>query len=283
MEPAGKGINVAVATAVNGGKAVAVYPASRDDDSFGIALRDLGVETAVIPIGAAIRHNVTIVTDDGVATKINEPGAHLSPKEVDELINTTVRCDPGNGWIVASGSLPPGAGDDFFVRLSRAIPESGSRLAIDTSGSALAAAADGCCAVMKPNLSELRSLVDADLEDLGSVVDAANSVRPPGSALLVSLGADGAVLIESDSVHYGHTETPEVANTVGAGDALLAGFLAAGGRGADSLREALAWAQAALRSVTTIGARVVASDRAAVKVQTKVPRGLRFTTTEEIK
>jgi 1-phosphofructokinase len=63
------------------------------------------------------------------------------------------------------------------------------------------------------------------------------------------LGADGAVLVEGDAeeqVWFGESFVAEPRSTVGAGDAMLAGFLAAGARGQDALAEALAWAAAAV-------------------------------------
>jgi 1-phosphofructokinase len=65
--------------------------------------------------------------------------------------------------------------------------------------------------------------------------------------VLASLGADGAVLVDEDGVTIGTAPVSEPRSTVGAGDALLAGFLAAGARGAPALAEGLAWGAAAVR------------------------------------
>jgi 1-phosphofructokinase len=82
---------------------------------------------------------------------------------------------------------------------------------------------------------------------LGDVVEAAQQMMSWGAgAVLASLGADGAVLVDSDGVIAGDSPVSVPRSSVGAGDALLAGFLAGGARGPDALREALAWGAAAV-------------------------------------
>jgi 1-phosphofructokinase len=64
---------------------------------------------------------------------------------------------------------------------------------------------------------------------------------------VVSLGADGALLVDENGAVHGEARADKPRSTVGAGDALLAGFLAAGGRGPEALTEALAWGTAAVQ------------------------------------
>src|SRR5690606_21872177 len=65
-------------------------------------------------------------------------------------------------------------------------------------------------------------------------------------AVLVSLGSDGAVLVDDDGISAGNAPVARPRSSVGAGDALLAGFLAAGAKGEAALAEALAWGAAAV-------------------------------------
>src|SRR5690606_31376114 len=65
-------------------------------------------------------------------------------------------------------------------------------------------------------------------------------------AVLVSLGAEGAVLVDEDGIGFGSAPVERPRSSVGAGDALLAGFLAAGAKGEPALAEALAWGAAAV-------------------------------------
>lgn len=277
VEASGKGINVAMATAVNGGTATAVYPVGRADaDRYAMALRSAGVEPLAVPIEGEIRSNITIVDDADVVTKVDEEGPRLTADECAALIRALLAADDGEGWVVASGSLPPGVPADFLAAVSESLPDARSRFVIDTSGAALSSAMAAEFAIAKPNLEELRSLVQSGLSDLRSVVDAAQSLRRPGSTMLVSLGAQGAVLVSDDTVAYATAETAEVRNTVGAGDALLAGFLAGGAHGAEALCNAVAWAGAAVASAGTVGRPVQASDRVAVALHDTLPRSLRL-------
>ena len=77
-EPGGKGVNVARALALAGLDALAVLPTS-DDDPMVAALRAAGVTFRSVPVGGVVRTNLAITEIDGTTTKLNEPGAALSP------------------------------------------------------------------------------------------------------------------------------------------------------------------------------------------------------------
>ncbi len=84
-------------------------------------------------------------------------------------------------------------------------------------------------------------------------------------SILVSLREDGALLVDGRGAVHAEARVADVANTVGAGDALLAGFLAAGD-GPDALASAVAWSVAACRSAGTAVRPVRATDVEAVVV-----------------
>lgn len=272
VECAGKGVNVARALAVNEHQARAVFPANDDDLAvFDAALAATGVTSHAVRMRGSVRSNITVVEPDGTTTKFNEPGPELDAAEADELIRAAVT-GSGSDWLIASGSLAPRTPTCFYAQLAGSLPEAAQRLAVDSSGEPLELLIGTPCAVVKPNLSELVSLTRQQILTVGDVVDAAEDLRDRGWAtVLVSLGRFGAVLV-SDEISYGRVSVTDVRNTVGAGDALLAGFIAAGGRGASALAEGLAWARAAVRSAGTAGARVSVDDRRAVSITPCVPR-----------
>ena len=153
----------------------------------------------------------------------------------------------GASWAVLSGSLPPGVPDDVYASLTAQFAEHGVRVAVDTSGAALLAAVDAGPDLIKPNRQELAAAVGTPLNSIGEVVAAAEKLCSRGvKAVLASLGADGTVLVDGSGAVFGTAEAIEPVSTVGAGDALLAGFLAAGGQGPEALIEAMAWARAAV-------------------------------------
>ena len=274
VEFAGKGVNLARTLTANGHPAKAVICANNRQVAEHIAaLHQSGVTTHIVPTDGPLRTNLTIIETDGTTTKINESGPSLRQSVQEALLDAAVTHGKGAQWLVANGSLPPNTPADFYVQLAKRLPRPANQLVIDTSGEALKKMVGVACAIAKPNLNELASLVEAKLETVSDVVDAANQLRRHEcgwGTVLVSLGAGGAVLV-GERVFFGTSEACDIKNTVGAGDALLAGFLAAGARGSTALHTALAWARAAVRSANTVAPPSGKEDLAATKVTDEVP------------
>ncbi|GAA2856306.1 1-phosphofructokinase [Pseudonocardia halophobica] len=246
LDPGGKGVNVARALTRAGVDALAVLPSGRAPGGRLNGLLDaLGVPAVTVPIHGATRSNITLVEPDGTTTKINESGPVLTPEEVEEVTEQAVARSRGADWLVTCGSLPEGMPVDLHATLVR---RAGTRTAVDTSGAPLAAAVAARPDLVKPNHEELAELVGRPLASLGDVLAAARELRAAGvGAVLVSLGAGGAVLVEESGEYHAATPPVTVRSTVGAGDATLAGFLAAGGAGPDALARAVAYGAAACR------------------------------------
>jgi 1-phosphofructokinase len=253
----GKGINVSRVVAAGGVGTLAVLPLA-PDDPFGVVLRATGVPTRPVAIDGHARANVTIADPRGVTTKLNLPGPALSETQTDGLIDAVVGAVEDATWLVLAGSLPPGAGDDFYARVIRAVRThhgpSSPRIAVDTSGPALRAVVDDAKPdLIKPNDDELAELAgvelptDADLPH--AVLAVARRLVPSQvAAALVTLGAHGAVLVDADGAWAGVPPRISVASTVGAGDSSLAGYLLADVEGAapdERLRRAIRYGAAA--------------------------------------
>lgn len=104
--------------------------------------------------------------------------------------------------------------------------EHGVRVAVDSSGVPLAAAVAAGPDLIKPNHEELAELVGSSLTTLGEVVDAARGLVAAGvGTVVVSLGADGAVLVDAQRCIWAGARVTRPRSTVGAGDCLLAGLL----------------------------------------------------------
>jgi 1-phosphofructokinase len=248
VDPGGKGVNVSRALLANGFDTLAVLPCGGDEGLHLVRLLQTErVPVRAVPIVGHTRSNVTIAEPDGTVTKINEPGPVLSAKEFDSVLACLLREAAAAHWVVACGSLPPGLSEKDFAGLCRRLVAAGVPVAADTSGESLREAARAGVALVKPNREELSDVVGAPLPTLGDVVEAARQLRAWGAgAVLASLGAQGAVLVDDDGVISGEAPVDVPRSAVGAGDALLAGFLAAGARGAGALAQALAWGAAAV-------------------------------------
>lgn len=275
-EAAGKGVNVSHALATEGVKTIAVLPLASLSAVQYLGLLADAVPVAAVPIAGAIRVNVSIIESDGTVTKVNEPGPPLAAADADAIVNAAASASRA-GWVVGCGSLPPGAPRDFYGRLAR-LATSDRRVAVDSSGDALTAAIASGIALVKPNREELQELVRRPIAVLGEVIDAARDLIAQGcGAVLVSLGADGAVYVDAATAAHAEARVADAANPVGAGDALLAGFLAAGAR-VEALPVAVAWAVAAVRSRGTRMRAVTEADRAAVVVHERIDVSRRILT-----
>lgn len=230
-DPAGKGINVSRALHKNGIDTVAVFPADAVVGAWiESALTGLGISTVTTHIGEEVRQNITIVEADGSTTKINETGPGLSPAEHSALlaqISSVLETQPE--WLVVAGSLPPGLDGSFYVSLGKLVHEHGARFAVDTSGDALKTVAhSGVADLMKPNHEELEELAGRELPTVGDVIEFAQTMLGnPDADIVVSLGENGALLVNHQgAIWAGHDPvTPD--STVGAGDSTLAGYLSA--------------------------------------------------------
>ncbi len=272
-EAAGKGVNVSCALAAQGVPTVAVLPLAEDSATTYLRLLADATPISAVPIAGSIRTNVSVVEADGTLTKLNEPGPELASNDVDAILAAAMAA-PGASWIVGCGSLPPGAPVDFYARLAGRASD--RRVAIDTSSGALGAAICAGVALVKPNHEELQALVGRPLATIGDVAAAARELVARGChAVLVSLGPDGALFVDANGASHAEAPIDDVVNTVGAGDALLAGFLAAGGE-AGALGEAVAWSVAAIRSPGTRMRAVTATDRAAVIAHERIDRARRL-------
>ena len=141
----------------------------------------------------------------------------------------------------------PGTPDDFYAPLARALKARGVRVAIDTSGPALAAALQAGVALVKPSLRELQEVMQQPLAHAADWCQAARSLVQSGAAGIVALsvGDQGAVLATPEGVWQAPAlHMAATTGTTGAGDCFLAALVWALDRG-DAPAEALRWGVAA--------------------------------------
>ncbi|MBX6389738.1 MAG: 1-phosphofructokinase [Frankia sp.] len=253
LDPGGKGVNVTRALLANGVPSLAVIPCGgANGDQLIRLLKHAGVAVLAVPVSGQTRSNVSLVEGDGTVTKINEPGAPLSASDLEAVAEIVLDAAGEADWVAMCGSLPPGVPVDVYAQLARRFTAAGIRVAVDTSGPALLAAVSAGPHLVKPNREELAEAVGAPLETIDDVIGAAQQLRDWGAGtVLASLGRHGAVLVDAKGVLVGESPVQQARSAVGAGDAMLAGFLSRGGgvdgAGPEVMREALAWAAAAVR------------------------------------
>lgn len=253
IDPGGKGINVSRALTAQSTPTVAVFPSGGPEGRLMEALLDTaGVPRYTVPVEGTLRMNVAVVEPDGTTTKLNEPGPTLTGDDVDALIDGTLAAvDATTTWVVGCGSLPPGAPVDLYATLVRRAREHGVRVAIDSSEAPLAAAVAARPQLIKPNHEELAELVGTPMTTLRDVRDAAAALVADGiERVVVSLGGDGALLVDATGCTHAIAIIDDPLSTVGAGDCLLAGLLDALSRDQDAATALIAgvtWGAAAVR------------------------------------
>jgi 6-phosphofructokinase 2 len=133
----------------------------------------------------------------------------------------------GIKYIIASGSLPPGVPVDFFARLATIAKKKNARLIADTSGEALKEVVAVGLFMIKPNQGELSSLYGEEDLSAESLVTAARSIiKDHGTeAIVISLGAEGAMLVTATEQVQVKPPAVTVQSTVGAGDSMVAGMV----------------------------------------------------------
>jgi 1-phosphofructokinase len=252
LDPGGKGVNISRALTAHKAPTLAVLPAGGPQGHLlAELLAEAGIDVAIVPIGGSIRANIALVEPDGTTTKINEPGPLLAGAEVDALLAgavATLAEQPS--WLVGSGSLPPGVHEDLYADLVRRCRDAGVRVAIDASGLALRHGVAAGPDLIKPNLEELEELVGRSLTTLGDVLAAATDLVAGGVAtVVVSLGGHGALLVSESVIAHAVAPVSAPLSTVGAGDALLAGYLYATSTGSgavEALCTGVSWGAAAV-------------------------------------
>lgn len=260
-EPGGKGVNVARALTLAGLDTLAVLPAGGHDPILA-GLTAQGVAFHAVPVAEGVRTNLTITENDGTTTKINEPGTVLQPAEAEDLAWAVMQRAMADHWVVLSGSLPPGLPDHWYSDMVVALTAHGCKVAVDTSDAPLTALADrlehAAPDLIKPNSEELAGLTGVTPElledavargDAGPVVAAARRLIDRGvGAVLATLGAAGAVLVDAEGAWVATPPPITPRSTVGAGDSSLAGYVRADVLGADApdrLRMAVAYGSGA--------------------------------------
>jgi 1-phosphofructokinase family hexose kinase len=252
----GKGVNAARVLGSLGHAAVAVIPGPE-----GIA--DGALTLDVVPGLPAIRQTLVVQSADGTTTSLWEPGHQAAPElpgallaRVLDLLRPAPGALPAGGLVVA-GSLPPGLDPRLPARLAAAALEAGVPAIADTSGPALAHAAEVPGIVLAPNAAELAQLTRVSRDEPAAAISAARGLLKRGGlkrgprAVVVTLGERGLAAVTPDGTWHGRLAEPLSGNPTGAGDAaaaaLIAG-LAANASWPEIVRDAVAASAAAVLS-----------------------------------
>jgi 6-phosphofructokinase 2 len=251
-DPGGGGINVARAVHMLDGDAIAVFPVGGLSGEMLCHLLDgEGVPHAAVPIAGITRESLAVVERrSGQQFRFILPGPEIGLRDQERCLDALAAHAANAGYLVASGSLPPGVPADFYARAAGLAREHKLRFVLDTSGTALAGAGNGIF-LLKTSLSELEELTGSTIRTEDDQERAARNVVAQGRTeiLVLSLGGQGALLATGQEIRRFPAVPVPAMSSVGAGDSMVAGIvlsLARGWKLADAVRFGMAAGAAAL-------------------------------------
>jgi 1-phosphofructokinase len=229
FQPGGKGINVSrmlsgfgIETAATG------FLGKVNGEIYKRLFEEKTIEDEFVWTPGRTRTGIKIVSESArQTTDINFPGFEPSLAALEEFEARIRKMIQPGRWFVLAGSLPKGLGIDFFEELIVMLKRGGARVAVDTSGESLNVAIEHGVDLIKPNEHELAEVLKCSLSSFSEKVEAALELqRTKVSRVILSLGSEGALFATSEKQLMASAPPVKVVSTVGAGDALLSGYLA---------------------------------------------------------
>lgn len=177
------------------------------------------------PIAGETRINIKLRAD--LETEINAPGPSIAPDEWEKFLEKLQKLEPGD-ILSFGGSVPPGIKATSIRDLLLALAGRDVRVAVDADGALLVHSLEGKPWLVKPNQYEAAAVLHLPMDTPDFPRVACEKLRELGARnIILSLGKEGAVLFTEEGQFYSlSAPTGTVKGTTGAGDSLVAGFLA---------------------------------------------------------
>jgi 1-phosphofructokinase family hexose kinase len=228
MDCGGKGFNVSRALATLGEKSIAMgFVGGKSGERLETDLYHMGIETDFVRVVGETRTNVSIVTNPPSRyIKVNGSGPTVNLEKQHELIKKIrLLARPNDIWVL-SGSLPPVVSNGIYADVIHEVQSEGAKAILDTSDIPLNFGIEASPFMVKLNAEEANQLTGVEILVPGDALHAAQKIRDLGvEVVIISCGKEGAMLSWGD--HTWMAKPPQVVeqNPVGAGDALMAGFI----------------------------------------------------------
>lgn len=223
----GKGINVSAVLANLGFKSTALgFVAGFTGDEIERGVKNLGFSSDFIRVKKGMsRINVKLKSDE--ESEINGMGPEITKEDVEELFGKLEGLRKGD-VLVLSGSIPSSIDSRIYERILEALKGKGILAVVDAEKDLLLNVLKYHPFLIKPNNFELGDMFGVTLENEGQIAEYAKRLQEKGARnVLVSMAGDGALLVtETDEVHKLGVAKGTVKNSVGAGDSMVAGFVA---------------------------------------------------------
>lgn len=223
----GKGINVSNVLRTLGQDTVALgFIAGFTGLGLEQGLQEMGLTTRFIRLEQG-NTRINVKVKGTAETEINGSGPVITENAKQALFCQLDTLSAGD-VLVLSGSAPKSLGDDIYAKILCRLQDNGICAVVDASGALLANTLPYRPFLIKPNRQELEALFQTSLSSDDEVLRCARALQQQGARnVLVSLAGDGALLLDAQGqIHRRHCPAGQVVNSVGAGDSMVAGFLA---------------------------------------------------------
>ena len=246
--PGGNGINISRGLAELGMplQCGSVLGGVSGDVVLRLLADSLGENHKVFTVDEETRLNVTLLQQNPPGQyEVDSRGPEI-PAALLEQVTAWVLENSDAGYTVLSGSLPPGVPDNYYRSLAERISERGGRAVVEAHGAVLTEVLEARPWLLRLNWYALEMSINRRMDSIEDVAAAARELQQRGIAnVCISLGGRGAILVDAEGSLHCTAPRVRVHSTVGCGDSLVAGLVAAAYRGED--------AQAMLRLGVTCG------------------------------
>lgn len=225
--PGGKGINVSIVLSNLGHDSTALgFMAGFTGQDIEDLMKNFGCGTDFIEVKEGFsRINVKMKSDE--ETEINGQGPKITEEDIQKLYEKLDALKEGDILII-SGSVPNTLPGDMYERIMQRLDGKGIRIIVDAERDLLTKVLKYHPWLIKPNNHELGAIYDVELKTQDEVIPYAKKLQDAGAQnVLISMAGEGAVFIsESGEVFKSPAPKGTLVNSVGAGDSMVAGFVA---------------------------------------------------------
>lgn len=223
----GKGLNVSTVLATLGyGNTALGFVAGFTGDEIERRVKNLGFRSDFIHVEQGMSR-INVKLKSGEETEINGSGPKITKKDVEKLYEK-LDCLTKGDVLILSGSIPASLNDDIYERIMECLDKRGIRIVVDATRDLLSNVLYYHPFLIKPNNHELGEMFGVTLKSVDEIIHYGKLLQEKGAEnVLVSMAGDGAVLItEKGEVFTMGVPLGTVKNSVGAGDSMVAGFIA---------------------------------------------------------
>lgn len=223
----GKGLNVSRVAAIAGERVIATgFLGGHAGAYIQEEIMKQGVISEFVQVRGESRSCINIYDEKNKQqTEFLEPGLIITSEEEEYMFKKYKRLLQVCDVVAISGSMPKGASEELYGKMIQSAKDAGKKVLLDTSGRLLEVSLGAKPTLIKPNKDEIGTLIGKVPDTVNDCIVAAQKLQQTGIEIVViSLGGEGAIVACKEGIYQVTVPKIEVVNTVGCGDAMIAGF-----------------------------------------------------------